>query len=66
MCPVQDRLMPRLPLWKLEMQLEQAIRVEARLRAEHTQAKRHVEDLRLAIAMRRNESAQTLARLVQS
>jgi hypothetical protein len=49
---VQDRL--TLPLWKLELQLEQAVRVEARLRAEHAQAKRTAEDIRTAIALRRH------------
>lgn len=47
----------RLPLWRLEILREQAERKEARLRLEHTLAKREVERIHAEITVRRNESS---------
>ena len=51
-----QRLERRLPIWRLEMELEQALRRFRRTEAEHRQSEQEVERLRREIELRRKES----------
>lgn len=51
-----QKLERRLPLWRLEMELEQAVRRFKRTEAEHRASERDVERLRKEIELRRAES----------
>lgn len=51
-----QRLERRLPLWKLEMELEAAQRRFQRTEAEHRASEREVERLRKEIELRRAET----------
>jgi len=51
-----QRLERRLPLWRLEMELEQAQRRFRRTAAEHRASERELERLRKEIELRRNEN----------
>lgn len=51
-----QKLERRLPLWRLEMELEQAQRRFKRTEAEHRQSERDVERIRKEIELRRMET----------
>ncbi len=46
----------RLPLWRMEMELEQALRRFKRTEEEHRRSEREVERLRTEIELRRKEA----------
>lgn len=51
-----QRLQQRLPLWRMEMDLEQALRRYKRTEEEHRRSEREVEQLRKEIELRRLET----------
>lgn len=52
-----QRLRPVLPLWRMEMELEQALRRFKRTEEEHRRSEREVERLRKEIELRRKETS---------